>query len=461
MSWEGAHRRACQDPARQPRECTRTRELSHARVRARAEISTDGCFHADLRTGLGALHGGARHFRPVGTRRRLAPIAASTQTGARGWVLCMVALVTFAQTALPFCVPPSTAAVSSCHTINSHPSTPQQWGWARRGAARRMLEMGAACGTGLGHGGGIARAARSVFAAWGAQSEGDSSSSGCGRSGVTPSALACNTLEGREVRQRGFSRATAMRSARRGGGGRQGSGRPFDGDGDDMFDDSNGFPDRISSEWDGGLDAEWELRVRGARSPKKGRGVLRDPWQDKTHTRVLLPQTPHKAMLQAVDAVDHALDQGVFRLRVQMNLAELDLNHQTLSQSSLPVLLNELTNKLLARGLRVCLLFNTLRDASDAKINLHPDLLGKVAISVLGLGEFSEAYDVAVLVCASNEGHENLRRIEEVERLIYAGPPKDMTKKVDKTRFMQRPIILINPSLEAIHSMATTSNKVI
>jgi hypothetical protein len=264
------------------------------------------------------------------------------------------------------------------------------------------------------------------------------------------------------VRKRGFSQATAMRAARRGGGGgRQGSGRPFDGD--DMFDDSNGFPDRISSEWDGGIDAEWELRVRGARSPRKGqgRGVLRDPWQDKTHTRVLLPQTPLKAMLQAVDAVDHALDQGVFRLRVQMNLAELDLNHQTLSQSSLPVLLNELTNKLLARGLRVCLLFNTLRDASDAKINLHPDLLGKVAISVLGLGEFSEAYDVAVLVCASNEGHENLRRIEEVERLIYAGPPKDMTKKVDKTRFMQRPIILINPSLEAIHSMATTSNKVL
>jgi len=32
---------------------------------------------------------------------------------------------------------------------------------------------------------------------------------------------------------------------------------------------------------------------------------------------------------------------------------------------------------------------------------------------------------------------------------------------VDKTRFMQRPIILINPSLEAIHSMATTSNKVL
>jgi len=33
--------------------------------------------------------------------------------------------------------------------------------------------------------------------------------------------------------------------------------------------------------------------------------------------------------------------------------------------------------------------------------------------------------------------------------------------QVDKTRFMQRPIILINPSLEAIHCMATTTHKVV
>eukprot|EP00802_Teleaulax_amphioxeia_P012541 Tamp_12584.p1 GENE.Tamp_12584~~Tamp_12584.p1 ORF type:complete len:575 (+),score=83.99 Tamp_12584:205-1725(+) len=237
------------------------------------------------------------------------------------------------------------------------------------------------------------------------------------------------------------------------GGGRQGSGRRSSGNDD--------FKDRRPADrWDGPLDPEWELRLRAARSPDKMRGVVRDPWQDKLLKRVFLPKTPQQAMLQAVDAVDHALDQGVFRLRVQMNLAEFDLHRQSLSQSSWPVLVNKLASMLLARGLRVCLLFNTLRDASDAKINLHPDLIGKVAISVLGLGDFGEMYDVAVLVCASNEGDENLQRIEEVERLIYAGPPKDMTKKVDKTRYMQRPIILMNPALEAIHSMASASRKV-
>lgn len=63
-------------------------------------------------------------------------------------------------------------------------------------------------------------------------------------------------------------------------------------------------------------------------------------------------------------------------------------------------------------------------------------------------------------VCASNEGDNNLQRIESVERLIYAGPPKYMTKKEDKLRYMQRPIILINPVLEAIHSMASATRKV-
>jgi hypothetical protein len=36
----------------------------------------------------------------------------------------------------------------------------------------------------------------------------------------------------------------------------------------------------------------------------------------------------------------------------------------------------------------------------------------------------------------------NLQRIESVERLLYAGPPPGVTKKVDKNKFMQRPITL-------------------
>ena len=39
----------------------------------------------------------------------------------------------------------------------------------------------------------------------------------------------------------------------------------------------------------------------------------------------------------------------------------------------------------------------------------------QVGISVLGLGDFGEQFDAAVLVCASNEGDENLQRIECVE----------------------------------------------
>lgn len=53
-------------------------------------------------------------------------------------------------------------------------------------------------------------------------------------------------------------------------------------------------------------------------------------------------------------------------------------------------------------------------------------------------------------MCASNEGHENLRRIEEVERLIYAGPPKDMTKKVDKTCFNYSILTLLQESTHIV-----------
>ena len=75
-----------------------------------------------------------------------------------------------------------------------------------------------------------------------------------------------------------------------------------------------------------------------------------------------------------------------------------------------------MSERLVGRGLRVCFLFNTMRDASDARAALLassrlPDaslanadletLFGdRVAINVLGLGDFGEQYDVAVLVRA-------------------------------------------------------------
>ena len=56
----------------------------------------------------------------------------------------------------------------------------------------------------------------------------------------------------------------------------------------------------------------------------------------------------------------------MFRLRVEMKLAEFDLEQQSLSQSQMPQLLDGIVSRLLARGLRVLLLFNSVRDASEA-----------------------------------------------------------------------------------------------
>ena len=56
----------------------------------------------------------------------------------------------------------------------------------------------------------------------------------------------------------------------------------------------------------------------------------------------------------------------MFRLRVEMKLAEFDLEQQSLSQSQMPQLLDGIVSRLLARRLRVLLLFNSVRDASEA-----------------------------------------------------------------------------------------------
>ena len=83
-----------------------------------------------------------------------------------------------------------------------------------------------------------------------------------------------------------------------------------------------------------------------------------------------------------------------------------------------------MSERLVGRGLRVCFLFNTMRDASDARAALLawsrlPDdsvanedtLFGdRVAINVLGLGDFGEQYDVAVVVRAPCSQDRILRR---------------------------------------------------
>ena len=69
--------------------------------------------------------------------------------------------------------------------------------------------------------------------------------------------------------------------------------------------------------------------------------------------RVLFPRCSKAALEQAADAVDHALNQGIFRLRVQMNLEHFDLNHQTLAESSLPLLINTLAARCVHVRVRV------------------------------------------------------------------------------------------------------------
>lgn len=64
-----------------------------------------------------------------------------------------------------------------------------------------------------------------------------------------------------------------------------------------------------------------------------------------------------------------------------------------------------------------------------------------------------------ILVCPNNQG-KDLRRIEDVERLIYAGPPKTMVSRIQRKKFLSRPIILVNPNLEAIHQQSNEKNKV-
>jgi hypothetical protein len=55
-------------------------------------------------------------------------------------------------------------------------------------------------------------------------------------------------------------------------------------------------------------------------------------------------------------------------------------------------------------------------DVANARRLLREDVEQNVKLNVLGIGHFNLNEDIAVLVCPSNEGNENLGRIEAVER---------------------------------------------
>lgn len=175
----------------------------------------------------------------------------------------------------------------------------------------------------------------------------------------------------------------------------------------------------------------------------------------------VFPKHIQEALHQAGDSIEAALDDGLYRLRIQLNAREFDLRHGEYQDTLVPSFVNLAAKTLTERGLRVNFMFNTLFDASQATSLLDEHYHDNVSINVLGLGEFSADFDIAVLVCPSNEGNENLQRIEAVERVLYQGPPKTMLSKLDRKRFMQRPIILFNPVLEAIHPSSNDVRKVV
>ncbi|KAJ1489331.1 hypothetical protein T484DRAFT_1780491 [Baffinella frigidus] len=175
------------------------------------------------------------------------------------------------------------------------------------------------------------------------------------------------------------------------------------------------------------------------------------------------PEHAKDAVTQTGEAITASLDDGLHRIRLQLNLGEFQLGgarERKMSDTLVPVLMNSIAALLCARGLRVNLFFNSLSDASEARAVLREDLKERVAINVLGLGEFSSDHDVAVLFCPSNQGNGNLQRIEEVERIIYAGPPRSMASRLERKKFLIRPILLFNPVLEAVHAASNDIRKV-
>eukprot|EP00960_Hanusia_phi_P042810 755719-Hanusia_phi.AAC.1 len=176
--------------------------------------------------------------------------------------------------------------------------------------------------------------------------------------------------------------------------------------------------------------------------------------------RKAFPLGVNNVLDQVRESVNLALDDGLFRLRIQLNIHQFDQRVGSFAESKMPELVAMIGEIFVQRGMRPSFMFNTIMDASIAKSILPDHLRDKVSINVLGLGEFGEEYDAAVLVAPSNEGNENLQRIEAVEKLIYSGPPRGIVSRSARAKYMQRPIILINPVLEAIHSLSTPHSKV-
>ena len=79
------------------------------------------------------------------------------------------------------------------------------------------------------------------------------------------------------------------------------------------------------------------------------------------------PMRVEDAMEDAGEAVLAAIDEGVARVRIQLNLPEFDPSEMPMEKGCLLSFINGLGGGLVDRGLRANFVFNTVLDASYAK----------------------------------------------------------------------------------------------
>lgn len=87
------------------------------------------------------------------------------------------------------------------------------------------------------------------------------------------------------------------------------------------------------------------------------------------------PERVEDAMKHAGDAVLAALDDGLARVRIQINLPEFNPAEMPMDRGCVFSFVNGLGGSLVDRGLRANFIFNTVKDAADAhrRVALTPD----------------------------------------------------------------------------------------
>eukprot|EP00291_Cryptomonas_curvata_P001544 CAMPEP_0172178098 /NCGR_PEP_ID=MMETSP1050-20130122/15828_1 /TAXON_ID=233186 /ORGANISM="Cryptomonas curvata, Strain CCAP979/52" /LENGTH=329 /DNA_ID=CAMNT_0012850741 /DNA_START=180 /DNA_END=1169 /DNA_ORIENTATION=- len=230
----------------------------------------------------------------------------------------------------------------------------------------------------------------------------------------------------------------------------------------------NNQPNHISERFQANLGFKKSSKIKsavGRFSMISAHGADKDEISRETAMRTISKRFPRRiqeAIQQASECTICALDHGVCRVNLQLQIVEFDMKSRPQQAGSeMMHFLNHLGSALVQRGMRINFIFNSVVDMANARRLIREDIEQNVKLNVLGVGAFGHTEDIAILVCPCNEGNENLGRIEAVERLLYSGPPSSLVSRRCRKEYLQRPIIMINPSLEAIHPHSSTHKKVV